>query len=374
MLGFDLRTAKIVWTTFIVSFLIFLVYLLRGTLLILIYSVFFSYLIYPLVQIAEKFKPQSVRRVFAIVFVFLIVISIFFGLVVLFGAKLSEEFVHLTAQLPSLLKPGSVLDTFELPSFIDPLRVRLLVLLRSQLEAGSVASLSSAEQVGKSVIFGAGQAIRFILIPILSFLLIKEASRLRSTCLSIMDASHRDLWGAIADDLDVILAKYVRALLFLSLSTLVSYGIAFSLFRLPYALLLAAIAAVLEFIPFVGPLFSILIIVGVSLSSGYTSLSLLLVFIFCYRIFQDYVLNPKLMSEGVEISPLLVILGILAGEHLGGVAGIFISVPLMAALKIVFIRASLNRQDKLKRPAENLPENLPENLSENLSKNLADLI
>ena len=55
--------------------------------------------------------------------------------------------------------------------------------------------------------------------------------------------------------------------------------------------------------------------------------------------FQDYVLNPYLMSEGVEVSPLLVIVGLLAGEQLGGVTGIFLSVPVLAALKIILIRA-----------------------------------
>jgi len=58
-----------------------------------------------------------------------------------------------------------------------------------------------------------------------------------------------------------------------------------------------------------------------------------------YRLFQDYVLNPYLMSEGVKVSPLLVIVGLLAGEQLGGVAGIFLSVPVIAALKIVLSRA-----------------------------------
>jgi predicted PurR-regulated permease PerM len=351
MLGFDLRTAKIVWTSFIVCILIFLVYLLRETILVLVYSVFFSYLIYPLVQIAEKYKPRSSPRVFAIAIVFVLVISVFLTLVILFGASLSEEFGRLTTQLPQLLSPSSLLDTFNLPSFLDPMRVRLLVIVRGQLLNASVGSLTSAEQVGRGVLTGAGKLIRFILIPVISFLLIKEAARLRSAALSIMGPVHRKLWAGIADDLDVILAKYVRALLFLSLATLVCYGITFSLFRLPYAILLAVIASLLEFIPFVGPLSAIVIIVSVSFLSGFTSLFWLLTFIFCYRMFQDYVLNPMLMSEGVEISPLLVILGIIAGEHLGGVAGIFISVPLIAALKIVLIRAS--HQDATSNNQEN---------------------
>jgi predicted PurR-regulated permease PerM len=64
----------------------------------------------------------------------------------------------------------------------------------------------------------------------------------------------------------------------------------------------------------------------------------LLIFIIAYRMFQDYVLNPMLMSEGVEVSPLLIIVGLLAGDELAGVTGIFLSVPVLAAIKVLFVR------------------------------------
>jgi predicted PurR-regulated permease PerM len=115
-------------------------------------------------------------------------------------------------------------------------------------------------------------------------------------------------------------------------------------------MLLAGLAAVLEFIPFAGPLAASAAALVVAGFSGYDHLLWLLGFIVAYRVFQDYVLNPYLMSEGVEVSPLMVILGLLAGDQLGGVAGIFLSVPAMAALKIIFTRASAAQ--KLRREAE----------------------
>ena len=57
--------------------------------------------------------------------------------------------------------------------------------------------------------------------------------------------------------------------------------------------------------------------------SGYGHLLVLAGFIGLYRLFQDYVLNPTLMSGGVALPPLLVLFGLLAGEELAGVAGIF---------------------------------------------------
>ena len=56
------------------------------------------------------------------------------------------------------------------------------------------------------------------------------------------------------------------------------------------------------------------------------------------------------MSEGVEVSPLLVIVGLLVGEELGGVAGIFLSVPVMAAIKIIVVRARASQQAQKPSP------------------------
>jgi predicted PurR-regulated permease PerM len=59
-------------------------------------------------------------------------------------------------------------------------------------------------------------------------------------------------------------------------------------------------------------------------------------------LFQDYVLSPQLLSSGIEIHPLLVLFGVLAGEQVAGIPGMFFSVPVIAALRIVIVR--LRRQ------------------------------
>ena len=109
-----------------------------------------------------------------------------------------------------------------------------------------------------------------------------------------------------------------------------------------YALLLGVTAGLLEVIPFVGPLIAAFAVLAVSAFSGYAHLAWLLLFIVGYRLFQDYVLNPYLMSAGIEVPPLLVILGLLAGEQVGGIVGVFLAVPVVAAVKIVYLQITAN--------------------------------
>jgi len=80
------------------------------------------------------------------------------------------------------------------------------------------------------------------------------------------------------------------------------------------------------------------LVVVVSVLSGYPYLLWILIFMGVYRLFQDYVLSPRLMSEGMELHPLLVMFGVFAGAELGGVPGTFLSVPLLALIRILYRR------------------------------------
>jgi len=65
---------------------------------------------------------------------------------------------------------------------------------------------------------------------------------------------------------------------------------------------------------------------------SWQSALLVLGFLSLYRIVHDYVIYPRLISRGIEIQPLTVILAVLCGAELGGVTGVFLSVPIAALL------------------------------------------
>jgi len=113
----------------------------------------------------------------------------------------------------------------------------------------------------------------------------------------------------------------------------------FGAIGVPYAVLLAGVCGLLEFVPVVGPLSGMVIVSLVAAFSGYDHVGGLIVFFLLYRLLQDYVLQPWLYSSGIEMHPLLVLFGVLAGEQVGGVTGMFLSVPLMAVFRVVYRRS-----------------------------------
>ena len=143
------------------------------------------------------------------------------------------------------------------------------------------------------------------------------------------------MWWGIAEDLHLLLGQYVRALVLLALITFVAWSAAFLAAGVPYALVLAGIGGALEFIPVIGPLSAGVVAIGVCLFAGYDHPWLLAVFILVWRGIQDYAINPFVMARGIDIHPALVIVGVLAGGEVAGVAGMFLSVPVIAALRIV---------------------------------------
>ena len=86
----------------------------------------------------------------------------------------------------------------------------------------------------------------------------------------------------------------------------------------------------------VGPFTGAIVILAVSGLGGYQHVLWIVAFLAAFRIFQDYVLSPLLLSEGVELHPLLIIFGVLAGGSIAGIPGSFLSVPVLATLRVIF--------------------------------------
>lgn len=342
MFGVDLRVARIVWTVAVIAAGLYTLYAIRMALLIVIFAVFFSYLIYPLVQFVESRAGSGAPRLAIVTLVFAFVVGAVGLAVMIFGPQISDQAALFGKEFLSNLDIAKFLDRFPTPRFLEPLKTRLLAFAEEIMRPGNDKALPVVQQVGAGVAYALASLVYVVVIPILSFLLIMEAPVFKAQFLSWLDRSSARFWVGIAEDLSFLLTRYVRALLLLSLATFVCYSIVLTLLKVPFSLLMSGVAALLEIIPVFGPLAAAFSIFLIAALNGYEHLLWLVGFFVLYRLFQDYVLNPYLMSEGVEVSPLLVIFGLLAGEELGGVAGIFLSVPALAALKIVLNRIHRN--------------------------------
>jgi len=348
--GIDARTARVVWTAALVVAGLYGVFLVRTTLLVMLIAVLFSYLIYPLFVLAQRVVGGRIPRTPLLCLVYLVVVALVALAVGLFGSQVAEQATTLAHQLPTLLDPATLERRLPLPGVLEPLRARVAGFLRDLLQGGSSQAMPFVRNIGAGLVHLAGNLIYVVVVPILSFLMILQAPVFDELLVTMNQRRNGAFWTDVLHGLNTVLSSYVRALALLSLATLVAYGLVLSLMGVPFALLLAGVAAVLEVIPVLGPLVAAVAIVGVALFSGYEHVGWVVAFIAAYRIFQDYMLNPYLMSEGVDVPPILVVFGLLAGEELAGVSGIFLSVPFLAAVRMVAMQIKLHRA-KITSPA-----------------------
>lgn len=329
MLGIDLKTARQAWTAALVVLLIGIIYVIRQTLFVFTISLLFAYLLYPLFDaIDRKLKTRS--RTTALAITYLVVIAFIGGLGTFIGVHVSGE----AGQLATQIRQPGFLEQVQRWHFMN-LPVGQMISTHYQEIVTRIPSVTL------KVLTVSTNLILVIIIPILSFLILKDGRHIRDSFLELFE-DHRQTAEDTLLDVHTLLLQYMRALLFLCFSTLVVFSVVLSVMGVPYSILLAAIAFPLEFIPLVGPMVAAGIIVSVSLVSGAPVVGVV-IFLAVFRVFQDYVLSPHLMSKGVELHPLLVIFGVFAGGEIGGVQGVFLSIPVLALLRLLYHRLRKSR-------------------------------
>ena len=344
--GLDARAARIAWTAAVVVLALYAAYVIRETLFVFVLALFVAYMIAPLVNAIDRFKWRRMPRTASVAIAFVLVLAIVAAAAALVAPAVSDQAAKLAEQLPKIAESGNFAQQIPLPSWLDPYRSRLNDFVQDSLNGATEAAAPMMKEVGAKAFRFAGGLIYIVLIPILAFIFVKDGPQIRRTLVSEPDSGEkRSELAQLLWELHDALSHYVRAVGLLCLATLVAYGLFFSLVGVPYGVLLAAVAAVLELLPLVGPLGAAVIALFVAGASGYEHLLWIVAFIAAYRVFQDYVLSPALMSGNIGVHPVLVIFGLLAGEQLGGVAGIFLSIPAMAALIILYKHARKRKRD-----------------------------
>ncbi|HLJ46939.1 MAG TPA: AI-2E family transporter [Bryobacteraceae bacterium] len=339
MLGLSLQAARVTWTVFVVCAALAVLYWLRDTVVLFMAALFFAYVLWPAVSLIERHTPKWMGRVLALTIVYLLFVGVVVLLVITVGSRMVEEGTTLAQQVPDLMKNRQWLDK-NLPDFLGPAKDKIIDWIQDQFASGGAALLPYLKNAGVALRGTVTGALYFILVPILAFFFIKDGREISEYLVSgVASPERRAVLDEILSDIHVLLGHYIRILVTLAFITWCVYSLFFTIVGVPYGILLASQAALLELIPVVGPLAGGAIAVLVAGFAGFPHLVWIIIFWGVYRMFQDYVVSPHLMGKGVEIHPLVVLFGVLAGERLGGVAGMFFSVPIIAIVRIVFVRS-----------------------------------
>src|SRR5581483_6413189 len=138
----------------------------------------------------------------------------------------------------------------------------------------------------------------------------------------------RDTWVLI----DMKLGAFVRGQLLLVVIVAGLLSLAFWLDGEPYWLLIAVFAGLVELLPIVGPIAAGVVAIGVGLTAGWTVALGAGIAILVLRQLQDYVIAPRIMGHAVGLSPLVVLISVVACGYLLGAVYVLIAIPIASIL------------------------------------------
>jgi len=310
----------------------------------IILSIFFAYIINPLVDLIQRpFINRSYGRIMsrslAIALSFVLLFSVLGGSVYYLTPRVVEQTKTFVANVPAY--------TTSIQSTVTDLNRRLA---RMRVSEGVQTQVNEKintffEDAGNFITTLLGLSAVYILtflpwlilVPILAFFLLKDAQMFRVGILRIVPVGDwRTRIESLISDVNDTLAAYARAQMISCVLIGVICTIGFYALGNDYALLLGILAGILELIPLLGPLtIAVLAISVAGLESGWQALWTT-IFLGLLRMAQDYMIYPRIVREGIHLHPLAIILSVLAGEQIAGIPGVFIAIPVVALLTVLY--------------------------------------
>jgi predicted PurR-regulated permease PerM len=339
----DSRTSRVLITALLFALGLGFLYAARRTLIIFLFAIFFAYLINPAVARLEKLV-HSRGWAISIIYLLLIIALAIFGFLV--GPRIARQSSRLASSLPGLVDKAS---TGQLSGQIGQIAERIgsehgwseatQKRIQDFLVSRRDTFAALAQRVGVRVAEAAQELWVLFLVPILAIFFLRDGGNFHEVLVALVQSrSQREFLQDVFQDLNQMLAQFIRAQLTLAALSALTYTSMLGLMRVPYALMLGTAGGALEFVPLAGPLIAGASMMIVAVLSGYPHYALLFLFLVIWRLVQDYVISPRIMGVSVELHPLAALFGILAGGEIAGILGVYLSIPVMASLRIVWRR------------------------------------
>ena len=314
---------------------IIVLYLLRDFLGAFVLGAAIAFLIQPAVV---RLHGLGIPRVLAIVITFVVIIVAVAGLVLLIVPLGTNEVGQLQRQIPGLAATaqdrinslqGSPIQIFGINIDIKGTTDTISSHLREYL----LGQAGNAVTIGLSALT---VLLQIVLMFIVAFLLALDAAAFRRVLRRLVPNDYRTDFDQIWRKVRKMLYAYVRGQLIIAALIGILSGIACFALGLPDAVALGMIAGITALIPYLGPFIGAVpaILVGLATSPVKAVLVAIL-----YFLISNVILNfvyPKIVGDAVRLSPILVIVALIAGFSWAGILGMFVAVPVAATLRILF--------------------------------------
>ena len=316
---------------FAIAILLVALYFMRDVVLVIITAIVIASAIEPIIRKLVKYK---INRIISVILVYIVVFVVLFEVSIYFIPLVTNDAVTFLSSLPktisvqSILSPISAISGNSSSAALDLHTISISDLvnsLRAWLVGGAGNTLDTATKIF-------GGMFSFIIILVLSFYLAMKTDGVGEFLRIVAPVRHHEYIINLWQRSQRKIALWLQGQVVLGLIVGILVYLALVIVGVPYALMLAVLAGLLEIIPVFGPI--IASVPAVILAFSYNGVGtgiLILVLYFIIHQLESQVFYPLVVKKVVGISPILVIIALVVGAKLAGVIGALIAVPLAAA-------------------------------------------
>jgi predicted PurR-regulated permease PerM len=304
----------------------------RSTLVLLAIAALLAYALYPAVKLLQRVMPRPV----AVVLVYLVALSGLSAMLYLLARTTIDQVISLTHYVQSLLNAGG---NNQLTPFLETLN--RLGFSQEQLRATGQQLVAQLQSLVRSVLPLLSSLLNFLLntlvVATLSIYLLLDGSRVTTWLRQNTPRAQREPINASLDTLQRVIGGYIRGQLLLATTISLLTGLGMALLGVPYAVFLAVVAFLLEFIPIVGAVLTGVVCVAVALTQGWVTALLVLGFVVFLQALEGQILAPRILGGSVGLHPIVALLALLAGSELFGITGALFASPMAGVLQALLV-------------------------------------
>jgi|SRR6218665_330490 len=299
----------------------------------LLFALLFGLLLLPFANMLEKRFKMS--RSLSSIIVLLSLIVVISALVTLLLDQLSA----LTNDLPAfkqqlLVATDAIQDWISRTFHIDNTQQL------SYIDSAATDALSTGTTLIGHTLLSVSSLMLFLVFTFLyTFFILLHRKLLLRFIISLFNDEHTIIVYDAVNQIRYIVKKYIAGLFIQMLVVSILACTAFEIIGIKYAFLLGLITGIFNVIPYVGIFSALLLSTLITFATmGTTDVLLVLITVIVIHLIDANYVMPKIVGSKVKINPLAALLGLVVGEMVWGISGMFLSIPVIAVFKVIFDR------------------------------------
>ena len=160
---------------------------------------------------------------------------------------------------------------------------------------------------------------------------------------ALLPEGSRDRWRGVGDEIYRTVGGYVTGNLFISVIAGITSTLMLLALRVPYAVALGLLVAILDLIPLAGATIAAIIVCSIGFLHSLAAGIILIVFFIVYQQIENHLLQPLVYSRTVRLSPLAILISVLVGAEIAGVLGALAAIPVAGTIQVL-LRAWLEER------------------------------